>query len=269
MSHSYASENTRQRPWVIAHRGNSALAPENTMAAFTAAAIAGVDMIEIDIHPGAQGEAIVIHDASVDRTTNGSGLVSDLDVTELRRLDAGAWFSPYYAGQQVPVLADVLALAHRYPKVQWLIELKGVWSGDDVTHLREQLTTSALTTSTLTTSTFAGAAPTNSVVLQAFEVETMKALAQILPDYRRGLLVGPVEDSTAELARSLGATSINPALPYVAAYPDRVPELREAGFDVMVWTANEYTDWDVLVAAGVSGIITDRPDRLMGYLARA
>lgn len=238
---------------VIAHRGNSSLAPENTLAAYEAAAIAGVDMIEIDIHLNAEGEVVVIHDDSVDRTTDGSGLISDLNTVEVARLDAGSWFSPHYAGQQVPMFADVIDLALRFPEVHWLVEFKGTWSSDGVARVGAQLAEAELT---------------DSMLLQSFDVQTMEALAKVLPQYRRGLLVGIVEDSTFELAKSLGVMCVNPALRYVAVVPERVKELQNAGFDVMAWTANEYADWDVLVDAGVNGIITDRPDRLIGYLAR-
>src|SRR5699024_1336287 len=102
------------RPLVIAHRGASALAPENTMPALVAAALAGADMIEIDLQMAADGSAVVIHDATVDRTTDASGPVADLEPVELRRLDAGGWFDVAFRGTGVPLFYDVLELMVRF-----------------------------------------------------------------------------------------------------------------------------------------------------------
>src|SRR5699024_3013358 len=115
------------RPWIIAHRGYSAAAPENTLAAVDAARMIGADWIEVDLHVSADGTPIVIHDQSVDRTTDGSGQVARLDDDALSRLDAGSWAGPGFAGQRLPkldtLLTDVSAKGGRL-----LLELKGEWS---------------------------------------------------------------------------------------------------------------------------------------------
>src|SRR5262249_57998109 len=90
------------RPLVIAHRGASAVAPENTIAAFEQAITDGADAIELDLHLSRDDQLVVIHDASVGRTTNGSGSVRDRTLRELKRLDAGGWRGPKFAGQQLP-----------------------------------------------------------------------------------------------------------------------------------------------------------------------
>lgn len=95
---------------VVAHRGASAMAPENTMAAFLAAREVGADAIEMDVQATADGELVVIHDYAVDRTTNGRGVVFELTTAQIARLDAGSWFSPEFAGERVPRFADVVAL---------------------------------------------------------------------------------------------------------------------------------------------------------------
>lgn len=96
------------RPLVIAHRGHRAAAPENTMAAFEAAAESGADMIELDVTRSRDGHLVVIHDDTLDRTTNGAGPVSARTLDELRALDAGSWFGPHFAGQRLPTLQEVL-----------------------------------------------------------------------------------------------------------------------------------------------------------------
>src|SRR3990172_9877913 len=95
-------------PVVIAHRGASGSCPENTLAAFRRAAALGADMIELDVQLTRDGEVVVIHDWTLDRTTSGTGPVRACSLAELRRLDAGAWFDAAFAGERVPTLGEVL-----------------------------------------------------------------------------------------------------------------------------------------------------------------
>lgn len=108
---------------VTAHRGDRSVAPENTIPAFRAAIASGADRIELDVHQSRDGAVVVHHDYDVGRTTNGSGLVSDHDLVDLRRLDAGSWFDSSYAGLQIPLLSDVLDLPF---SGGWEIEVKGL-----------------------------------------------------------------------------------------------------------------------------------------------
>ncbi len=93
---------------VHAHRGGAGLAPENTLAAFRNALALDVDALEMDLHVSADGEVIVIHDATLERTTNGRGYVRNTPLVDLKRLDAGSWFDPRFAGERVPTLREVL-----------------------------------------------------------------------------------------------------------------------------------------------------------------
>ncbi len=103
-------------PAIIAHRGASALAPENTFAAFDLALERGVDGLETDLRISRDGTAFCIHDATLDRTTNGHGRVDERSDSELAALDAGGWFDPHFAGQRLPTLAAFLdRYAHRVP----------------------------------------------------------------------------------------------------------------------------------------------------------
>jgi len=108
---------------VCAHRGHSVAAPENTLPALEAAAALGATVAEIDIVLTRDDRLVVLHDEILDRTTDGSGRVSALDLAEIKRLDAGAWFSPTFAGARVPALEEALATAHSY-KMGLLIEIK-------------------------------------------------------------------------------------------------------------------------------------------------
>jgi glycerophosphoryl diester phosphodiesterase len=98
----------------VAHRGANSVAPENTLPAAACAFAAGFDWVELDLRTSADGELVVIHDASVDRTTDGTGRVADLPMAELRALDAGAWFDPHFAGTRLPTLAEMLDCARAW-----------------------------------------------------------------------------------------------------------------------------------------------------------
>src|SRR5512143_199880 len=97
-----------RRPLILAHRGASRRAPENTMAAFRLAAELGADGVELDVQLSKDGEVVVMHDSRVDRTTDGHGRIRDLPLAELRALDAGGWYAPEFAGERIPTLAEVL-----------------------------------------------------------------------------------------------------------------------------------------------------------------
>ena len=113
---------TGEPPLLVAHRGASAIAPENTMAAFERAWRDGADIVELDVRFSADRQVVVIHDAGLERTTNGVGLVSDWAAAELRHLDAGSWFGAQYVGEHIPTLAEVLDWARG--KLAVMLELK-------------------------------------------------------------------------------------------------------------------------------------------------
>ena len=114
----------------IAHRGFSAAAPENTLAAFRKAIELKPDFMECDVHRTKDGHLVVIHDPTVDRTTNGKGAVADMTLAEIRELDAGSWFSPEYAGERIPTLEEALDLARG--KVKLIVEIKDEGDEDQV-----------------------------------------------------------------------------------------------------------------------------------------
>src|SRR5437764_15010234 len=95
-------EKRARRPLIIAHRGHSAGAPEQTLAAYRMAARLGADMIEADVRQSRDGKLIMLHDAMLDRTTSGNGLAAELSWAELMKLDAGSWFAPAFAGERIP-----------------------------------------------------------------------------------------------------------------------------------------------------------------------
>ncbi|HWV78739.1 MAG TPA: glycerophosphodiester phosphodiesterase family protein [Isoptericola sp.] len=241
----------RPRPVVVAHRGASADAPQNTLAAFDAAGEAGAAMIELDVHLSADGVPMVIHDGTVDATTDSSGEVRGLTQDELQALDAGAWFGPEFAGQRIPTLAEVLALVGRHPGLGILCEYKGRWSAEDVAVTMRVLDDPALD---------------GRLVVQGFDPATVAALRDVAPQVPRSLLVEHPRDDLFPLLAELDAAAVSPAVALVAADPGLVPAAHAAGLEVFGWTANDEPAWRTLVDAGVDGVITDRPADLRGWL---
>lgn len=238
-------------PAVIGHRGNSSVAPQNTLAAFEAAALGGADGIETDLRLTLDGVPVVIHDSHVDDTTDGTGRVRDLSLEQIRSLDAGVGFSPAYAGQQVPTLDELVAFLLARPELEVLLELKGRWGVAEVGPVIDAL---------------AEAGVAERTIPQGFDAETVRAIAKVAPSLRRGWLVEDPEVDVVATARELDVWTCNPRHDLAAATPRLVEELHGLGARVMVWTANEVADWAWALEARVDGIVTDRPDRLRGWL---
>ncbi|WP_305782753.1 glycerophosphodiester phosphodiesterase [Symbioplanes lichenis] len=239
---------TAHRPALhrVAHRGYSAVAPENTLPALTAGVLAGATFIEFDVRTTADGVPVVIHDRTVDRTTDGSGKVWELTSEEIAALDAGAWFSASYAGVGVPRLTDVLdALAPA--EAELLLEIKPPATLDEVKNILGLVADAGLIERT---------------VVQSFDPEVVRLVP---PDVRRGLLRDKFDTSQLEVARELGVSYVNPSMNAVLGSPSTVAALNDAGVRVMPWTANDMTLWPDLISAGVAGLITDRTGELTGW----
>jgi len=231
----------------VAHRGYSAVAPENTMPAFAAAVLGGATYVEFDVRTTADGVPVVIHDRTVDRTTDGSGHVWDLTVEEVRALDAGSWFAPAYAGVPVPLLEEVLDL----PSPALLLEIKPPASLEEVKRIMGMVAERGLDDRT---------------IVQSFDPEVVRLVREAAPPVRRGLLRLRFEADTVPLARELDVVCCNPSVNDVLGDAETVAELIGAGIDVMPWTANEMSQWGALVEAGVAGLITDRTGELTGWV---
>ena len=235
----------------IAHRGYSAVAPENTLPAFAAAVFGGATFVEFDVRTTADGVPVVIHDRTVDRTTSGTGHVGDLGVDEVRALDAGSWFSRAYAGVRVPTLAETLDLLVAGDH-ELLLEIKPPATLEQVKTIIELAAERELLART---------------IVQSFDPEVVRLTRSVAPDVRRGLLRLRFEADTVPLARELDVVCCNPSVADVLGDPDTVAALTQLGIDVMPWTANDMAEWPALVGAGVAGLITDRVAELAGWSA--
>ncbi|MEJ3743502.1 glycerophosphodiester phosphodiesterase family protein [Actinomycetes bacterium KLBMP 9797] len=237
-------------PSVVAHRGYSAVAPENTLAAVAAALASGADYVEIDVHSTADGVPVVLHDDTVDRTTDGTGAVAALPATYVTGLDAGTWHSPGYAGQRVPTLDQVLDLMAG-STAGLLLEVKGPRTGSEVAAIVAAVARHRCTDRT---------------ILQSFDEQVLRDARSSAPELRRALLRDDLDADPVAAARSVGAVSYHPYLPALLARPETVAELNAAGLGVMVFTVDDPADWATLVALGVDAIITNRPAALHTYL---
>jgi len=233
----------------VAHRGYSAVAPENTLPAFASAVLAGATHVEFDVRTTADGVPVVIHDRTLDRTTTGAGYVWESTASEVLAVDAGSWFSPAFAGVRVPTLTETLdLLAADGPEI--LLEIKPPATLDQVKAIAELVAERGLLSRT---------------IIQSFDPEVVRLAREAAPDVRRGLLRQGLTPETAALARELGVVCCNPSVDDVLTGPATMAALREAGIEVLPWTANDMTRWPALVEAGVGGLITDRLGELTGW----
>ncbi|NYI03375.1 glycerophosphodiester phosphodiesterase [Allostreptomyces psammosilenae] len=238
-------------PTVIAHRGASSAAPENTIVANEVARRAGADLLEIDVQPSADGVPVVIHDSTVDRTTDGSGAVRKLTAAQIGALDAGSWFAPSFAGEEVPTFEAVLEDL-RARGGDLLLEIKGAHSREEVATLVELIRAYGLT---------------DRVFVQSFEVAALQYTRELAPELPLGLLRSTLDADPVAISRQLGLSAYNPSDAALATRPDVVDALHAAGVAVMVWTVDSPARWEALDAAGVDGIITNRPAELVGWNA--
>jgi glycerophosphoryl diester phosphodiesterase len=235
-------------PIVIAHRGASAHAPENTMAAFRAAHDAGATWIETDVQPTGDNVLVLLHDDDVDRTTNGHGAIRSLTSAAVRRLDAGSWRGAEFAGARIPLLTDLLAEIAGERRL--LLEIKGEHTAAQLATMLEQIE----------------ATGTGSrVFLQSFEVPVLRLLKNLRPNDPLGLLVETIGDDPVTDCRALGATVYNPAFADLLRHPETVQRLHDAGIATTPWTADDPDHWAALTDLGVDGIITNRPAELLAW----
>ncbi len=231
------------RPLVMAHRGAKDVAPENTITAFGTAIDLGADAVEMDIVRCGSGEIVVIHDDTVDRTTNGSGRVDSLTLAALRELDAGSWFDARFAGEPVPLLDDVLdAIGGR---IRLNIEIKHQRAGAEPmeAELAASLRERGLIADT---------------IVSSFDPRALGRLKKAAPDIPRALLYA--SDMPLPLRHAwpriwLAPQALHPHFGMVnESYMRRAST---AGYRVNVWTVNEQADIARMANLGVDAIITD------------
>lgn len=228
---------------VIAHRGASGTRPENTLTAFRRAVELGAAMIELDVQLTRDRAVIVLHDWTLERTTDGTGPPGARALDEIRRLDAGRWFDPAFAGERVPTLAEVLETV----PLPVNVELKPV--GDE-----------GLEAGALAVAGAAGAL--DRVVFSSFDGSALDRLRACSPGASIAVLWedAPLPEGLRRAER-VGARALH--LRKDTVTPASVAAARGAGLAVRVWTVNEQADFARLEAMGVDGVFTDFPERFL------
>ena len=237
----------------IAHRGASGVAPPNTLAAFEKAVELGADGIEFDVHLSADGVPVVIHDFTVDGTTDGSGRVANLTLAQLKQLDAGSSFDPAFADQRIPTLKEVLETFGS--RLLLNIELKSFNLSDNGL---EQAVIAQIRQHDLN----------SRAIISSFNPVSLRRVKKIAPHIPVGLLYA------LNLPLPLRLAWLAPLFPHEARHPERtmvnaryVAWARRHGYRVNVWTVNDPDEMCRLVGLGVDSIITDVPDVLHQILA--
>lgn len=239
-----------KRTKIFAHRGFSGIAPENTISAFEKALAAQADGIELDVHLSRDGQLVVIHDETVDRTTNGTGWIKDLTLAELKQLDNGSWFGKDYENEAIPTLAEVLERVADsdlivnielkntiipYPNLEQKVigEVERFQMGDRV-------------------------------ILSSFRHDSLQEVKKINPSMQVGALYTCGMVDPWVYARYLGVDAIHPH--YLAATAEVIAGCHHHGIKVHPYTVNEEKELKRLIRAGADAIITNFPDRLRQLL---
>ncbi len=234
----------------IAHRGASGYAPENTLGAFRRAVALGVTFIETDLQLTRDAHFVALHDETVNRTTNGQGSVQHMTLAEVRRLDAGSWFGSEFMGERVPTLQDIVEFSGKHDVVFYL-ELKpsGFWGGEHalISALRES-----------------GAI--QRTVIISFDPVILEGLRKIEPTLMTGLLFDGQLDDPFGKALEIGARQL--AVKGNLITPNLLIEAHKRDLQVVCWTINNPAHMRLLAAAGVDGIMSDYPDRLLSSLKK-
>jgi glycerophosphoryl diester phosphodiesterase len=239
---------------VIAHRGDSKVAPENTLPAFQSAVKAGADLVELDYHHSADGVPVVFHDADLDRCTNAVALwggskirLASKSLAELKTLDAGSWFRPEFAGTRIATLEEAVTAIQAGSMT--LIERKAGAPATCVGFLKQRKLI-------------------DQVVVQAFDWEFLTLCHQLAPELLLGALgskecsVGKLDQVAQTGARVVGWEDRFTTVESIAAIHDR-------GWKAWAWTVDDPRRAVELVDAGIDGIITNRPAEIRAAVRKA
>lgn len=234
-------------PLLIAHRGGSLEAPENTLAAFRHAIDLGMKFVELDVQMSRDGELMVIHDETVDRTTDGHGAVGSHTFEELRKLDAGTHFGPQFAGERIPTLREVLELCTD-AGVGVVVEIKSPELYEGMVEKTVALIGEMWTR---------GAENIWCISFDHAAIRQVRSLDAAIPlgylyEYYEEEFVQP--DDTVQAYCPYFRTAL--------AHPEQVAKAHELGKFVLVYTVDEADDMRTLVAASIDGMVSDRPSVL-------
>lgn len=232
---------------LFAHRGASAYAPENTLAAFELAIKEGCTAVELDIHLTKDKKVVVCHDETVDRTTNGTGKISELTLEEIQSLDAGSWFSKEFIGEKIPTLNEVFEVL---PKDTFFnIEIKKESSED--AELEKLLVDYIRNTDRV-----------SNTVISSFNHVSLQKISRLAPEIRIGALIWAEMLNVTNYLKSDNFSVYSAHLKYSTLNPKVIKSLKDNNIKVYPWTVNDANIAKDLIEMGVDGIITNYPNIL-------
>lgn len=235
-------------PKIIAHRGAKTYAPENTLAAIRAAADLGVEWVELDVKLTKDGQAIIFHDESLDRCTNATGLVADVDLDTIRELDAGSWFGESFMNERIPTLEEAVEL---------ILDLKMGLNLEIKPCPGREVETAEVALDILTRSWDDETPPP---LISSFSHVSLETAQDMITDYPRGLLIDDYIDNWQELAEYLQISAFNINARNLVR--DVAEEYIDTQKPVIAYTVNDAEHARELLRWGIDSLITDVPDTL-------
>ena len=238
---------TFKRPLIIAHRGYRAKYPENTLASFSAALNIGVKMIELDVMLSRDRKVIVIHDATLERTTNGHGSVSNYSFEELKKLDAGSWFHPRFANERLPALEEVLCLVGDRALVNIEIKASAYEAHQPPDAIERQVVELIHQKNALT-----------SVLISSFELKILENITMMEDTPALALLSKhPTEIDNVGLCTRLNAFSWHPNC--LELNYELVKMMHESSIRVFPYNVDTPEEYQRMINMDVDGVITSDP----------
>lgn len=247
-----ASWYTNKEVLIFGHRGASAYAPMNTIPAFELAAEQGADGIELDVHLTSDGELVIIHDSTVDHTTDGEGIVTEKSLAELKELDAGTWFSDEFSGVRIPTLGEVFEAVGE--KLIINVEIKTLSRDGDGT---EQAVAACIQNYDMI----------QSVIISSFNPYVLKRFRRLIPQVPLGYLLAP-STLTDESHVILPPSEYEALHLYHAMIDEQLLAFaQDHNLIINSWTVNEIDIALNLKSLGVRGVMSDYPDLMKKALA--
>ena len=254
-------KNIRQDDFMlIAHRGASGYAPENTIPALLKAMELGANYLEIDVHQSIDSQIVVIHDYDIDRTTNGTGSVKEMNIAELKQFDAGSWFDPLFAGTRIPTLQEVLNILE--PNVKLIIEVKG--NSEDYPGIEQNII-----------SIVSQYQVESQIILKSFSIDVLNRFKILAPEIPRlYVFVLHLSALNFTIDKWINFTDIYENLSeaqYFQAHcwfinKSVIENAHANSIKIIAWHVNTEEEVESMLELGVDGIETDYPDRVLPYL---
>jgi len=252
--HQLAEQKRFEQPLIIAHRGYRAKYPENTLGAFKAALEAGAAMIELDVSLSYDRKLVVIHDATLQRTTNGNGPVNGLTLEELKQLDAGSWFHNDFAGERLPELIEVLELVDGRALLN--IEIKS--NAYEPNHPLDAIERQVL-------QLMRQKKARDYILISSFNIFILEQLAKFKDAPPLALISkSPADRHTVEMCTRIDAYSWHPE--YLVLTRDQIDMMHAAGIRVFPYNMKSQAEFNRMLSMGVDGVITNDPVEAMKWV---